>query len=95
MTVEIKLIPDGMSRIPQEAQDGAIVATYLEGSGYSDWRGVERVVAGNESYAKLRLDGSLSDYTKSDLDAISESITANIKGLKEHPTGWREIEPVQ
>lgn len=92
MTVKIKLIPDGMPQIPQEAQDSDILASCLENSGYADWRMVERVVTGSGSCVELRLNGSLSDYTKSGLGTISESITANINGLKEHPNGWHEIE---
>lgn len=95
--IEIKLVPDGVSKVPNEAKDHSNLASKLEGADPPDhspapsWRDIERVVAGSGEFVELRVSGSLDDYASGALDAFANAV-ANINGLKKHPDGWTEVD---
>jgi len=105
--IEIKLIPDGLTKVPAEATDHGILwskiqnnSTEVERQAFvastaTDVNGIqdiERVVPGSEKHIKLRLPGRLTDYTDNLLDATAAFITDDTKGLKAHPNGWVEVD---
>lgn len=99
MTVEIKLIPDGISKIPAELSDDGIVATYLqdisvpEQAPIDSWRQIEREVPGDESHYILRVKGvSLSDVPDKMLTQTQQAITNQVAGVKASERGWQEVD---
>jgi len=100
MTIQIKLIPDGLATVPAEAKDHGILQSYLENSGdiptvegdpIETWRDVERVVFGSGQYVALRVPGAPADYDSTTLNAMRDALVTNINGLKAHPDGWVEL----
>lgn len=93
--IQIKLIPEGDSKLPVEAEDHGVLADNLKGADPPDhspapsWRDIRRVV--HKEYLYLEIDGSLDDYADGALDGFATAI-ANINGMKKHPDGWVEIE---
>lgn len=97
--IEVRLIPDGGSEVPVEGREHGVLATHLEAQGdppadspAGGWRGVERIVHREE--VRLRLPGTLADYSSGSLDGLATAITGNVNGLKQHPDGWYEVEEV-
>lgn len=100
--IELKLIPDGLGRVPPEATDDEILAGLLEAASnipddstapIAGWRDVERVVPGTGEYLALRLPGTVDDYPGGTLDSVANALVGNINGLKTHPNGWTNVEP--
>lgn len=99
MSVEIKLIPDGMTQIPAELADDGIVKTYLqdmsvpEKAPIDSWEQIERRVPGGKNEYILRVRGvSLSDVPDAMLTQTQQSITDNVAGVKAHPDGWHNVD---
>lgn len=98
MTIQVRLISDGASKIPAEAKDHGILASRLESADPPDhspapsWRDIQRVVPGTQDHVVLRIEGAaLDDYASGALDGFATAV-ANINGLKKHPDGWTEVE---
>ena len=102
--IELKLLPDGAAKVPQEARDDSILATYLENdaeavisadiseNAASSWREIARVIPGHGKYIALRVPGEQVDYSQTTLDGFRDAIVDNIGGLKTHPNGWEAVE---
>ena len=95
--IEIKMLPDGVAKIPAEAQDHGILASKLKGADPPDqspapsWDDIEREVAGTGDQLVLRITGAaLDDYADGALDEFATAV-ASINGLKKHSDGWTEV----
>ena len=104
MTIELKLIPNGLPKVPAEAKDNDIVAGHLaEAASIPDsitapidgWRDVVRVTPGHGRHIAIRVPGERPDYPGNSLSNIASSLTDNIDGLKEHPNGWESVDEPQ
>lgn len=99
MTVEITLVPDGLTQIPSELVDDGIVAHYLsdvkvpDGAPIDSWRDIERETPGDKSQMVLRVRGiMLADVPDSLLTQAHEALTKQVSGVKPHPEGWVEYD---
>lgn len=89
--IRIKLIPDGLSKLPGEATDDSIISAHLKDKSEM-WRDVKRETPSSKEHLILFINGSLDDYSEENLQDIADSLVENISGLKTHPDGWVEIE---
>ena len=102
--IELKLLPDGMTQVPQEATDHGVLwdliqsnstqeqrDAFINNSPADSIRDIERVVSGNGDYIAIRVPGEPADYPDDLLDATAKFITDNIPNLKAHPQGWQSI----
>ena len=99
--IRLRLVPDGIARLPLEAREDPPVITRLKDnadnvptrttSPLSGWEAVRRVRVSDEEL-RLELPGTLDEYLTAELEGFASAMAGSLDGVKVHSEGWTEVE---